>query len=662
MSSRDNYNNGRYYDDGYGRGQGYMDDLDAEYDRRYGDDYDAYDAYDEDFDDYEDRPAPRSRKKTSSHKSTRGNGRSSSNKRSSNRRRKKKKSNALPVIMIILMILVLSGAFGAKLFLDKYSYSKERYDLAGTDYFDIQGENDVPIIWGTALSEVRAKLIDGGYYIAFDAVKKNLNDGFYYGKQNSEDTTGMILYALPTQLVRTDIGSTEVKVGEESQTKDYVPAVRDGDTIYLNLEFVKEYTNFSYQAFTEPNRLQIHSSWEPVDVATVQKATATRNSGGIKSPIIEDLEKGEQVTIIERMENWSKVLSDDALIGWVENKRLSEVTTSNPTPVTDYVEPEYASKQLDGKVNLAFHNVWGSQGNDTLSSYMAPTKSVNVVAPTWYWVNDNNGNMDKAATQSYVDTAHAMGVQVWAVVDNFNSQNLPDHSIFLSSLDSRTNLINQLLEEQKTYGFDGINVDFEQVDVSYGPDYVQFIRELSIACRNNGIILSVDDYPSYDFNSFYDIKEQGVFADYVVMMGYDEHYAGSTEAGSVASIDYVTNAIKMALDDGVPANKLINAVPFYDRLWWTENGVVRSEAHGMQETQDFLNAHGMVAEWNAAAGQNYAETTEGDTLIQVWVEDAKSIEAKLDVMHGFGIAGVGSWRLQFETPDVWDVIAAYMNK
>ena len=295
---------------------------------------------------------------------------------------------------------------------------------------------------------------------------------------------------------------------------------------------------------------------------------------------------------------------------------------------------------------------------------MAQTKTVNIVAPTWYWVSDNDGNVEKAATQEYVNQAHSMGCQVWAVVDNINSSSLQqlDNHTFLTTLDARTNLISQLTDEAKTYGFDGINVDFELIPEENGEDYIEFIRELSIACRNAGIILSVDTYPNFSFNSHYHLDEQGVFADYIVIMGYDEHYAGSQEAGSVASISYVTQGIQMALNDGIAKDRLVNAIPFYSRVWETDGGQVSSKALGMQDIQDYIQAHGMSVNWSAEAGQNYAETTEDGRKIQIWVEDAQSIQQKLDVMQSFGIKGVAEWRLQFETADVWDTISNYMNQ
>lgn len=210
-------------------------------------------------------------------------------------------------------------------------------------------------------------------------------------------------------------------------------------------------------------------------------------------------------------------------------------------------------------------------------------------------------------------------------------------------------------------GIDGINVDIEGISEKYGDDFIEFVRELSIACRGAGLVLSVDNYVPYNFNNHYRLDEQGVFADYVVIMGYDEHYAGSQEPGSVASIGYVTYGIEEALKC-VPAQKLINGIPFYSRIWKTAADGVTSMAYGMNELQTFIANHNMAVEWNAASEQNYAEVSEDDATYQIWIEDAESIEKKLEVMQAHGIAGVAEWCLGMESADVWTVIADYMNK
>ena len=672
-----------YEDTGYGNGE--YDDG-APYDDRRGDEYpeddryDSYDRYDDENDAdgwYEEEyiddrydepergraarrsasPGNRSGHSGGSRRSGSKKGNQSRSKGSAGKKRRKKKGVS-PVLILVLLILILGGAFGGKLYLDKYSYSNETADLEAE--FGITDDGDVAIVWGNELSEIRARLIDGVYYMSLDNVKEYLNDRFYYGLSDYSDTTGMIIYCLPTEKISVTIGSNVVSADASGDMAlDYVPALNVDGTIYLALEFVQQYTNFTMTAFTEPNRLQIDTEWGEETTATVKRKTQVRVSGGIKSEILAELAKGDTVTILEEMDTWSKVKTSDSIIGYVENKRLTDITTGTASAAVVYEEPEYTHITFEGKINMAFHNVWGTQGNWTLTSYLSETQDVNIIAPTWYWVSDDYGNLDKAGELDYVETAHSMGLEVWAVVDNINSSTLDDNHSFLTTLQTRTNLIEQLIAEADTYGFDGINVDFELIPEENGEDYIEFIRELSIACRAAGITLSVDNYPAYSYNYYYDLEEQGVWVDYVIVMGYDEHYAGSSEAGSVSSISYVDEGIQMALEV-VDADRVINAIPFYSRIWKTTDGVVTSEAYGMSDIQEYITNHNMTVSWDASTGQYYAETTEDGTLIQIWVEDAESIRQKLDVMQAYGVKGVAEWRLQFETSDVWDVISDYM--
>ena len=196
-------------------------------------------------------------------------------------------------------------------------------------------------------------------------------------------------------------------------------------------------------------------------------------------------------------------------------------------------------------------------------------------------------------------------------------------------------------------------MDFELIPSSSGEDYIEFIRELGIACRKNSLVLSVDNYvPMGNLNDHYDRAEQGVVADYVIIMGYDEHYAGSSEAGSVASIGYVENGIKRTVAE-VPPEKVIGGIPFYTRVWATKDGEVSSNALSMPLAQEWVEQRGITLAWDDETCQNYGELTESDgTLRQVWIEDAESIRTKISVMRNYGIAGVAAWQLGQESPDI----------
>ena len=461
--------------------------------------------------------------------------------------------------------------------------------------------------------------------------------------------------------MRTVVGTNEASIGEENKSFDYILSRYVGDTLYVALDYVKQYSNFSYEAFTDPNRLQVYTSWNQRMIGYIKKDTKVRRLGGVKSEILEDVKANDKVIVLEQMETWTKVKTADAVIGYVENRRLRDIAPELPIPVNDYQEPEYTSVTRDHKINLGWHVVAGVAGNDTLSEYVANTRGLNVISPTWFKLNDNEGNFESFATQKYVDQAHDMGLEVWALVENIEYKDSIDMYSILSSTTHRKTLIDNLINEVLQYGIDGINVDFEQISIDCGEHYIEFIRELSIPCRANGIVLSVDNYVPTGYTNHYNRKEQGIVTDYVIIMGYDEHYAGSAEAGSVASINFVEDGIKQTVAQ-VPANKIINAIPFYTRIWSTTGTDVSSQAVGMAMAQDYIKAHNIETVWDEETCQNYGEYMDGDTYNQVWLEDAQSIGVKLNVMQNYNLGGVACWRLGYETSDIWDVIEEYLNK
>ncbi|MCR4903081.1 MAG: chitinase [Butyrivibrio sp.] len=566
------------------------------------------------------------------------------------------KKKVLPVIIIIALIIIIGAVTVAPQIYEKISYGTEWADLES--YFGVNGDSDVPIVLQNELIEEHAKLLDGFYYLDFSSVQKYLNDRFYYGKED-----GILVYTTPTSIITASVGSNEWNATDgNSGSEEYQISRYEDDTLYVALEYVKKYTNFEYHGFTDPNHLQLTTKWEEQTAATIKKDTMLRLRGGVKSEILEELTSGDEVIILEQMETWTKVKTASSFIGYVENKRLSESYQITPEAVTDYTEPEYTSISKDYTINMGFHGVGGLSGNDTLESLVSSATSLNTVSPTWFTISDNDGNIISYASESYVTKAHNLGLEVWALVDNFTSPQEIDTGEVLSHAASRATLISNLINQAVTYNLDGINVDFELVASENGQDFVEFIRELSIACRAQQIVLSIDNYVPMNFNDYYDIEEQGIVADYVVIMGYDEHYAGSEEAGSVASISYVQNGIADTVAE-VDPSKVINAIPFYTRIWTTSGGSVSSEAVSMEIANNWVANHNVELVWNEDAGQYYGEyTDDSGALYQVWMEDAESITTKLSVMSTYNIAGVAEWKLGFETVDIWDVIANYVNK
>ena len=564
------------------------------------------------------------------------------------------KKKIIPIVIAIVLIIIIGGVtFGSRI-LEKYSYSKERADLNA--YYGIIGSQEAAIVLQDEIVEEKARISDGICYLDMATIHKYLNDRFY-----ADGGEGLLLYTLPEDIVRNSIGSSVKETAQGSEELGYTAAIWEGDTLYVALDYIKQYTNFSYQLFTDPYRIQLTTEWPSYEVASISKNTQVRVKGGVKSEILTDVQKGDQVSVLEQMETWSKVKTADSVIGYVENKRLTGIRSEQPIPVTDYQEPEYTSLTRDHKINLGWHVVASAGGNDTFNSVTANAGNLNVISPTWFKLCDNEGGYTSFASADYVQKAHDRGLEVWALIENIEYKDSISMYEILSSTTTRQKLIDSLMNDLITYGIDGINVDFEQLSMDCGEHFVEFIRELSVACRKNGKVLSVDNYVPRDFNDYYDRKEQGIVADYVIVMGYDEHYAGSKEAGSVASIDYVEDGIAQTVKE-VPAEKVINAIPFYTRIWETTGDGISSQAVDMVTAEQFISNHGITAEWDETTCQNYGEYTSGDSRYQVWLEDADSIKVKLNVMENYGIGGVAEWRLGFEKPEIWDVIGEYLDK
>ena len=551
----------------------------------------------------------------------------------------------LPVIIAVVLIIVIVAITAGMKILERFSYSKERMDANA--YYGLETGEEVALVLNNEIKEEKGRLSEGRCYLPLDTVHAYLNDRFY-----ADYNEGLLLYTTPDTIIRAEAGAN----GEEG----YIPAFLDGGTMYVALDYVKKYTNFSFTLYQEPNRAVLTTSWSEHQAADIGKDTAVRYQGGVKSDILTDLSAGDKVVILEEMENWSKVATADGYLGYVENKRLENRRSETLIPVTDYQEPEYTSIRRDHKINLGWHQVTSESANSTLESVLDGISGMNVISPTWFFLSDDDGNFVSIGSTDYVNTAHSRGLEVWALLDNFTYD--VNTKEILSYTSKRAKLIEGLVNEALALGVDGINVDLEQVSSDAGEDYVEFLRELSIACRANNLVLSVDNYVPKNYNAHYNWKEQGVVADYVIIMGYDEHYGGSQEPGSVASIGYVEEGISTMVQS-VPSEKVINAVPFYTRIWETVGGEVKSQAVGMSAVQNFLSERNIEAVRDETTCQNYGEVQDGDSFYQVWIEDARSLEVKMNIMKNYNLGGVAAWKLGYEKghPEVWEVLSGFTN-
>lgn len=543
------------------------------------------------------------------------------------------------LLTVIITVVLAVGAAAGFLLYRKYKPSKERVDQ--NSWYQAAGDEVALFLNSELVENVRGRYIDGQVYLPLDWVDSALNERFYWDEENSQ-----LIYTLPDSIVYADEGT----LGNSGKPL----LVQQDGQVWLLGGLVSSYTNLRIETFDTDNvhRAFVDTSWEPEQMAAVKKKSQLRIRGGVKSAIVSDVDSGAEVIVLEQLDNWSRVRTEDGQVGYLPNRCLKE--SEQRTLVSTFAEPEYTSISMDEPVVLVWHQVTNRSANQAMETLISNTKGVNVIAPTWFMLTDNEGNYTSLADQNYVTRAHAMGLQVWAVLDNFNQGENVQSEVLFASSSARKKLIASLMKDVAAYGIDGINLDIEGIKSSAGPHYVQFIRELSVDCRKQGIVLSVDSYVPSAYSAFYNWAEQGRVADYVVMMGYDEHYAGG-EAGSVASLGYERQGIEDLLKQ-VPKEKIISAIPFYTRIWKTDADGTSSQSIGITSAKEWVESNQVSLYWQEELGQYYGELEKDGATYSIWMEEERSLELKMQLIRDNGLAGVACWRLGFEPQDIWDIV------
>ncbi len=543
------------------------------------------------------------------------------------------------LLTVIITVVLAVGAAAGFLLYRKYKPSKERVDQ--NSWYQAAGDEIALFLNSELVENVRGRYIDGQVYLPLDWVDSALNERFYWDEENSQ-----LIYTLPDSIVYADEGT----LGNSGKPL----LVQQDGQVWLLGGLVSSYTNLRIETFDTDNvhRAFVDTSWEPEQMAAVKKKSELRIRGGVKSAIVSDVDSGAEVIVLEQLDNWSRVRTEDGQVGYLQNSRLK--ATEQRTLVSTFVEPEYTSISMDEPVVMVWHQVTNRSANQAMETLISNTKGVNVIAPTWFMLTDNEGDYTSLADQNYVTQAHAMGLQVWAVLDNFNQGDNVQSEILFASSSARKRLIATLMKDVAAYGIDGINLDIEGIKSSAGPHYVQFIRELSVDCRKQGIVLSIDSYVPSAYSAFYNWAEQGRVADYVVMMGYDEHYAGG-EAGSVASLGYERQGIEDLLKQ-VPKEKIISAIPFYTRIWKADTEGTSSQSVGITSAKEWVESNQVPLYWQEELGQYYGELEKDGATYSIWMEDERSLELKMQLIRDNNLAGVACWRLGFEPQDIWDVV------
>lgn len=557
----------------------------------------------------------------------------------------KKRKSIKAVIAVMFLFVLLATAF---LLYKRYSFSNEKADLG--KYLGVSGDNVAIYLNDKLMTNNENESINSialksneTVYLPFSFVKNNINNRFYFAKDLNK-----ILYCLPDEI--TSCGDSDIhQIGN-------APYVIFKEEPYLLIDYIKDFTNIRYDMYIddENKRVYIYNDWDKENIGYIKSKESARLLGGNKSAIITDLKKGEEVKILERMTKWIKVKTANGYIGYIRKTKVHKETEK--VPISTYIERIRIGNKMNVKPCIGFHQLYSNYSSSRLPELVKNTKGMNVIAPTWFVIKNNEGEIRSIANDAYSLWCHAKHYQVWGTVNNFDVEDIDEKIVFSSAL-IRRKMIDKILREVEVNNLDGINLDIEQVSPEAGEDYIEFVRELSIELAKIGCIFSVDTYVPYKFNKHYNLKELNDFCDYVVIMCYDEHYSGSKEAGSVSSLNYVKDGINLSLVD-VDKDKLIAALPFYSRIWTTTpNGKVTSIASGSAACEGAAITQGLKFDFDPNTCQNYGSkiTLDGDK-VECWLEDSMSLKYKVSEAKKADIGGTAAWKLTQEREDFFDIL------
>lgn len=576
-----------------------------------------------------------------------------------NRPKRKAGMGYILILLLILIVFAVAAVFVSR----RFAPSKAHTDLQ--DYYNLTAYESInrPAASSDELAVViNDKILDNedtaffravkygdDIFLAIPVVQEYIDNRFYADKH--EDVFAFS-DALHTITAYADSSSCYVDGAE--QDAGYVIAHDVGETMYVNLRFVAEHSTYSYQELQDPARVYIRNDSDTIDTCTAKVDLKMRASDTKKAPIVAEVPQNAKMKVLSQEEGWLKVIDERGYIGYVQDNFVSEKVSETLT--SSYVEPEYTHITMDGNINMVWHGIYYYESNYYVADYTAEMTGVNVLAPTWFLFSDTEGNVLSYAESGYVEHAHQNGWQVWAVLEDMDGESCVD---ILSYTSKRQYVINQMINVCQEYGIDGINVDLETVTPELGNDFIQFIRELSVACRKNQLVLSVADYAPYSYNAYRHTYEQSQICDYVAIMAYDD-YVGGNEAGPNASVPFVQEVMDLCTENISDMSRLIVGLPFYTRAWYEyEDGSLGTDGLNMYDMEDIAWNHGLTYEWQDSIGYDYAEYEENGARVRLWYENARSLEAKLKTISQYDVAGIASWRLGQETPDVWEVLSKY---
>ena len=542
------------------------------------------------------------------------------------------------IAIIIIALVLIVGAIGG------YYVIKRNYIVSKINQTNLIINNSN----ATSSLKNNVYIKDGVVYVSKPDIYNFFDNTITYDEKYNQVVT-----TSSTKIASLPIDSKQIQVNSSNTTIKAGAIILD-EVAYVPISELDEVYNIKTTYVESEDLVYIDSLDREQQTATLKKDSSIKYKPTIISATLAKAKQGDTLTIANRSDypvpnGWTRVRTENGTLGYIQTSKLNEFKTIR--------EKSEEKAKIEGPISLAW---------DYYSEYVsAPTRTgkiigVNVVSPSFFYmtkysttnVYENVGNEGIA----YVNWAHGNGYQVWPM---FTNSNMSETSKMLSDYKSRETVINQIINYIKQYNLDGINIDFEGMYETDKDNFSRLLIEIRPRLNEIGAVLSVDVTApdgAPEWSLCYDRYTIGKVADYVMFMAYDQYGVSATKAGTTAGHNWVEANVKKFLgQEEVKAEKIILGIPFYTRVWKESNGNVTSNVVNIGNVNNVIPSNATKT-WDEDLQQYYVEYTRGGATYKIWVEDEKSIEAKLDLVSKYNLGGAAYWEYDRATNSIWNLI------
>lgn len=547
-----------------------------------------------------------------------------------------KKGKIIKIIVLIVVIILMALLVWFK----------------APDYYvkEVKGKTNLVINNNNVTSKMKDDVyIDnkGVIYLSINDVRNYFDKYINYDENSNRliTTSDTKTATLIKDKKNIDINGATVSIAStviEKDGKIYIPFSELAQNVY----------NVEIEHKESTDRVVIDSLDRELKKADSKKNVKVKYKAKKFSKTLAKVKQGEKIVVISQDEKWSKIRTENGIVGYVKNK-----TIANLTYVRENMEE---TKQINGKVDL----VW-----DYYSEYAkAPNRSeeniegVNVLSPSFFYLEKgSDGKVSENVKQEgkdYIEWAHNNGFKVWPIVSN-NSYLTTTEGI-LNDYTKRRKLEDEIIRVTEEYNIDGINLDFENMNQEDKDMYSRFVIELAPRLKDLGKTLTVDVTApdgSETWSLCYDRDVLANVSDYIVFMAYDQYGTGGNKEGTTAGYNWVENNVnKFIGQEAVAKEKIILGIPLYTRLWKEDGGKITSKVVNIKDVESTLPSD-IQKKWDEELKQNYVEYTDGSATYKMWIEDEKSITEKIGLAKKYDLAGIAFWEKDREYDGFWQFVA-----